>query len=348
MATAEIHVTLKPALLDTEGATVRKALHQLGYPAVRDVRVGKFITVELDGNAAGPQAQAMLEEMCQKLLANPVIEDFEITLDAASSRAATNAPVALIPVAPLVDVPLSAAPGSHITAANIAAATTPASPAGSPQSSTAAGIAGASASLPLTPQSAMISSPTATSSVTGASTSTDASSNAATHALASAAHAPNAGTSAGTNVLPGASGGAAQSMAAPPMTVVPSSVSPGSTSSGAEATPVSALSPSQQMQAQVASSSHSATPDPFAMDFAVFDSMGPADKMAMQELAWRKYGAWIRDELDARRAAWILCVGQNVAQAGDSLDTFPDDATRMRAGHSSGLVPWVFVRPPAL
>ncbi len=303
MATAEIHVTLKPALLDTQGATVRKALHQLGYAAVQDVRIGKFITLEVDEAQAGPQMQALLEEMCQKLLANPVIEDFEIAIDEAASQNITQAPVALIPVAPLVEGALTT---THVLTNQ---GTLP-----SPSSSITGAPVGATgvATLPLTPLAQMTSPPLSS--------------------------APGASSAPVMPVMP--VDALASTGAVNPLTEnSPTAIS---------TVPLSGMTPSEQLQAQTVSTSDVATPDPFALDVDRFNSMGPADKLALQEIAWRKYGAWIRDELDSRRAAWILCVGQRVAAAGDSLDTFPSDEARAVAGRESGLVPWVFVHPPSL
>ena len=79
MAVARIQVKLKPTVLDAQGAQVRQALHTLGFESVRDVRMGRYIELELpDGVDAEPQVRAM----CDQLLANPVIEtyDFEIAV----------------------------------------------------------------------------------------------------------------------------------------------------------------------------------------------------------------------------------------------------------------------------
>ncbi len=81
MATAEIHVTLKPALLDVQGKTVLKALQQLGHAEVQNVRIGKFITLELSDTLTGAALQQELDKMCQQLLANPVIENYEIVVN---------------------------------------------------------------------------------------------------------------------------------------------------------------------------------------------------------------------------------------------------------------------------
>lgn len=90
MSTAQIHITLKPALLDTQGATVLKALHQLGHTQVHDVRIGKLIEVQLDDTALPAQQQAQLETMCRQLLANAVIEDFSIVFNDGTTNGLTN------------------------------------------------------------------------------------------------------------------------------------------------------------------------------------------------------------------------------------------------------------------
>jgi phosphoribosylformylglycinamidine synthase len=92
MAIAEIHVTLKPTLLDVQGATVLKALHQLGHTQVQNVRVGKHIIVEVDDVQAGTDLTSQLDAMCRQLLSNPVIEDYTVTL---ADSAASTAPAAV-------------------------------------------------------------------------------------------------------------------------------------------------------------------------------------------------------------------------------------------------------------
>jgi phosphoribosylformylglycinamidine synthase len=72
-----VHITPRRGILDPQGRTVAEALHTLGFSAVRDVHVGRHVVVELD--AADKQAaEHATREMCDKLLANPVTEDFEI------------------------------------------------------------------------------------------------------------------------------------------------------------------------------------------------------------------------------------------------------------------------------
>ena len=80
MPLAEVHVTLKPALFDAQGETIKKALHQLGHTDVQSVRIGKLITVELAGDE-GAALQGQLDLMCRQLLANPVIEDYEVSFN---------------------------------------------------------------------------------------------------------------------------------------------------------------------------------------------------------------------------------------------------------------------------
>ncbi|HDD53494.1 MAG TPA: phosphoribosylformylglycinamidine synthase subunit PurS [Thermosulfidibacter takaii] len=78
---ARIIVTLKRGVLDPQGKAVKGALTNLGFDQVKDVRVGKVIDVDLDGVEDEAQARTLVEDMCKKLLANPVIEDFSYTLE---------------------------------------------------------------------------------------------------------------------------------------------------------------------------------------------------------------------------------------------------------------------------
>ena len=71
-------VTPKPGVLDPEGRAVQSALADLGYDLVSDVRTGKVIELELATDDAA-HARALVVEMCEKLLANPVIEQYHIT-----------------------------------------------------------------------------------------------------------------------------------------------------------------------------------------------------------------------------------------------------------------------------
>ncbi|MDO8587026.1 MAG: phosphoribosylformylglycinamidine synthase subunit PurS [Armatimonadota bacterium] len=74
MAKVKVYVTLKPTLLDAQGRVVQNALNNLGYEEVDGVRMGKYIEIELKDN--GHSVQERVDEMCRKLLANPVIENY--------------------------------------------------------------------------------------------------------------------------------------------------------------------------------------------------------------------------------------------------------------------------------
>ncbi|MDB4876113.1 MAG: phosphoribosylformylglycinamidine synthase [Gemmatimonadetes bacterium] len=72
-----VHITPRRGILDPQGKTVADALHTLGFSTVRDVHVGRHVIVEVDAGTAD-SATALTREMCEKLLANPVTEDYEI------------------------------------------------------------------------------------------------------------------------------------------------------------------------------------------------------------------------------------------------------------------------------
>jgi phosphoribosylformylglycinamidine synthase subunit PurS len=77
---AKIFISYKNGVLDPQGKAVERSLHTLGYEEVRDVRMGKYLEVELDA-ASRDTAEARLREMCDKLLANPVIEDYRFEIE---------------------------------------------------------------------------------------------------------------------------------------------------------------------------------------------------------------------------------------------------------------------------
>jgi len=77
---AKVYVTPKPAILDPEGKAVAASLHSLGYAEVSDVRLGKFIVVQIEGNNR-ESAESRVDEMCRALLANDVIEDYRFELE---------------------------------------------------------------------------------------------------------------------------------------------------------------------------------------------------------------------------------------------------------------------------
>lgn len=74
---ALVHVFLKPGVLDVQGKAVEQALHGLGWPEVAHVRVGKTIEFELSGGDKA-EAEAEVKAMCEKLLANTVIESYRV------------------------------------------------------------------------------------------------------------------------------------------------------------------------------------------------------------------------------------------------------------------------------
>lgn len=76
---AKVHVTLKNGVLDPQGKAVQHALGALGFAGVEDVRQGKFIELELTETDA-EAARKHVGEMCEKLLANTVIENYEIEI----------------------------------------------------------------------------------------------------------------------------------------------------------------------------------------------------------------------------------------------------------------------------
>jgi len=76
---AQVHVRLKPGVLDPQGKAIGNALAGLGFEGIAEVRQGKLI--ELDLNETDPtRARGQVEAMCRQLLANPVIEDYTIAL----------------------------------------------------------------------------------------------------------------------------------------------------------------------------------------------------------------------------------------------------------------------------
>jgi phosphoribosylformylglycinamidine synthase len=77
MFKAKVHVTLKRDVLDPQGKAIQNACRSLGHPGVAGVRQGKLFELELEARDDA-QARAVLKELCEKLLANPIIEDHAI------------------------------------------------------------------------------------------------------------------------------------------------------------------------------------------------------------------------------------------------------------------------------
>ena len=77
---ARVDVTLKPTVNDPQGLTIAGALHSLGFSEVQSVRAGKYMEIRVEAPSK-KKAEARVTEMCRKLLANPVIEDFRFELE---------------------------------------------------------------------------------------------------------------------------------------------------------------------------------------------------------------------------------------------------------------------------
>ena len=86
MYQARIYFTLKPTVHDPQGITVLSSLHRLGFNNAEDVRVGKYLLVNVS-ESDRETAAASVTDMCQKLLTNPVIEAFQFDLEEIPSTA---------------------------------------------------------------------------------------------------------------------------------------------------------------------------------------------------------------------------------------------------------------------
>ncbi len=84
--TVLVKVMLKSGVLDPQGKAIADALHRLGYRSVADVRAGKLFRVDVD-TADASHARDVGSQMARQLLANPVIEDFEVALEEAGAPA---------------------------------------------------------------------------------------------------------------------------------------------------------------------------------------------------------------------------------------------------------------------
>ncbi|CEI82923.1 phosphoribosylformylglycinamidine synthase subunit PurS [Oceanobacillus oncorhynchi subsp. incaldanensis] len=80
MRKVQVYITLKQGVLDPQGKAIQTSLHSLDYPEVEDVRVGKYIELQVED---GPGLEGRVTQMCEQLLANPVIEDYRIELEEA-------------------------------------------------------------------------------------------------------------------------------------------------------------------------------------------------------------------------------------------------------------------------
>jgi phosphoribosylformylglycinamidine synthase len=79
MYKANVHVTLRPSILDPKGKAAHHALQNLGLTSVKSVRIGKFIEMDVDASSA-KEAAEVADSACAQLLANEVMEDYEIEI----------------------------------------------------------------------------------------------------------------------------------------------------------------------------------------------------------------------------------------------------------------------------
>ena len=76
---AFINITLRKGILDVQGKTIENALHSIDFPMLTDVRLGKYVTLQVKAEDS-EHANYLVEDACKKLIANPIIEDFEINI----------------------------------------------------------------------------------------------------------------------------------------------------------------------------------------------------------------------------------------------------------------------------
>ncbi len=76
---AEIYISLKNTVADPQGLTIKHALESLGYQNLKEVRIGKMISVQINSDDK-KDAEKQIDEMCKKLLANPIIEDYKFKI----------------------------------------------------------------------------------------------------------------------------------------------------------------------------------------------------------------------------------------------------------------------------
>ncbi len=76
---AEIEITLRKGILDVQGKAVEQALHSIGYQSIQNVRIGKYVELDVESEF-NDEAYNIVKEASEKLIANPIIEDFKITI----------------------------------------------------------------------------------------------------------------------------------------------------------------------------------------------------------------------------------------------------------------------------
>ena len=80
MYLARVYIRLRPTVSDPQGQTIRGGLHQLGFDGVSSVRAGKYMEITLEAESESA-ASEQLRQMCDRLLANPVIEDYRFEIE---------------------------------------------------------------------------------------------------------------------------------------------------------------------------------------------------------------------------------------------------------------------------
>lgn len=80
MLEAKVYITLKKTVADPQGLTIKQALNTLGFNQVEEARIGKLVTLSLNIDDK-EEAKNKIAQMCRKLLANPIIEDYSFTIE---------------------------------------------------------------------------------------------------------------------------------------------------------------------------------------------------------------------------------------------------------------------------
>jgi len=82
----KIFVSLKNGVLDPQGKAIERSLHTLGYPEVQEVRMGKYLELNIEASSGNSATENRIREMCDKLLTNPVIEDYRFEIEQEGQR----------------------------------------------------------------------------------------------------------------------------------------------------------------------------------------------------------------------------------------------------------------------
>ena len=77
---AKIEIKLREGILDVQGKTVERALHSMDYPMIDDVKIGKYVELKIEADNEN-EAKELVDSACNKLIANPIIEDYFIDIE---------------------------------------------------------------------------------------------------------------------------------------------------------------------------------------------------------------------------------------------------------------------------